>query len=102
MAQIIQHVVISLKGGQTIAIDFVAQKANELNPQIAAFMRALGEAGKKDANFVFQGQRLVLLRLSDVSAVDVLSLEKKEAAPAEAPQAAAPEVTEAPAAAEGK
>ena len=39
-------------------------------------MKALGEKEKK--NFVFQGARMVFIRLDDVSACEVMSFVKKE------------------------
>ena len=47
---------------------------------------ALGDADQKDMNFLFQGARVVLVRLSDVSGLDVVSMILKEQA--KAPQAA--------------
>lgn len=76
--QIIHQLSIFLKGGQTIVVPFNAEKADVLNPQIDAFLKALGEADKKDKNFLFQGARVVLVRLADVSAIDVVSLIRKE------------------------
>lgn len=78
MAKVFQQLTISLKGGQNIVIPFNAEKAEVLNPQIEAFMKALGEKDKKEGNFLFQGSRVVLVRLADVSACDVVSLIEKE------------------------
>ena len=73
-----QRLNIYLKGGQTVAIDFKAEQASKLNTQIESFIKALGESTQKDKNFLFQGARIVLVRLSDVSALDVVSMILKE------------------------
>ena len=72
--QIVQDLKVQLRGGQTVDITFNAEKAEVLNPQIEAFLKALGDKEKKDGNFLFQGARVVLIRLSDVSAAEVVSL----------------------------
>lgn len=76
--QIIQQLTVYLKGGQTVVVPFNAEKAEVLNPQIEAFVKALGDATKKDGNFLFQGARAVLLRLSEVAGAEVVSLVRKE------------------------
>lgn len=77
MSQFIQQLTVCLKGGQNITVPFNAEKAEVLNPQIDAFLKALGTADQKEKNFLFQGARVVLVRLADVSAVDVVSLIRK-------------------------
>ena len=72
--QIVQDLKVQLRGGQTVDVTFNAEKAEVLNPQIEAFLKALGDKEKKDGNFLFQGARVVLIRLSDVSAAEVVSL----------------------------
>lgn len=76
--QFIQQLTIHLKGGQTVVVPFNAEKAEVLNPQIEAFAKALGEEASKGKNFLFQGARVVLVRLDDVSAMDVVSLVRKD------------------------
>ena len=78
--QFIQQLTVYLKGGQTVVVPFNAEKAEVLNPQIEAFVKALGDKEKKDGNFLFQGARVVLFRLSEVAGVDVVSLVRKEEA----------------------
>jgi hypothetical protein len=85
MDQFFQRLSIFLKGGQTIVVDFKAAEPSKLNPQIESFIQAMGDPEKKDKNFLFQGARVVLVRLPDVSGIDVVSLvlkagetEKKE------------------------
>ena len=78
MAQFIQQLNIYLKGGQVLNVPFNAEAPDKLNPQINAFFNALGDKEKAGKNFLFQGQRPVLVHLPDVSAADVVSLVRKE------------------------
>ena len=78
MSQFIQQLTIQLKGGQTVEVQFNAEKAEVLNPQFEAFLKALSEKDKQQGNFLFQGQRVVLVRLADVSAAEIVSLIRKE------------------------
>ncbi len=86
--QFIQQLTIFLKGGQSIVVPFNAEKPDALNPQIDSFVKALGTAEQKDKNFLFQGARVVLVRLADVSAIDVVSLVRQDK-PAEEKEAKA-------------
>ena len=79
-AKIIQELKVQLRGGQTVTVTFNAEKAEVLNPQIEAFLKALGDKEKRDGNFLFQGARIVLIRLADVSAAEVVSLFAKNKA----------------------
>lgn len=72
--QIVQDLKIHLRGGQSVDVNFKAEKADVLNPQIEAFLKALGDKEKREGNFLFQGARVVLVRLADVSAAEVESL----------------------------
>ena len=76
--QIIQELKVQLKGGQTVAVNFKAEKAEVLNPQIEAFLKACGDKEKQVGNFLFQGARVVLIRIADVSAAEVVSYIAKE------------------------
>ena len=78
MTQLIQRLSIYLKGGQTLSVHFNAEKQDVLNPQIDAFVKTLGDPEKKAGNFLFQGARVVLVHLADVSAVDVVNLVRKD------------------------
>lgn len=61
--QIVQDLKIHLRGGQTVDVNFKAEKADVLNPQIEAFLKALGDKEKREGNFLFQGARVgVLIR----------------------------------------
>ena len=77
---IIQELKIHLRGEQTVAVTFNAEKADVLNPQIESFLKALGDKDKQAGNFLFQGARVVLIRLADVSATEVVSLVAKNKA----------------------
>ena len=72
--QIVQGLKIHLRGGQSVDVNFKAEKADVLNPQIEAFLKTLGDKEKREGNFLFQGARVVLVRLVDVSAAEVVSL----------------------------
>lgn len=87
--QFIQQMTIYLKGGQNVVVPFNAEKAEVLNAQIEAFIKALGDKTKNEGNFLFQGARVVLVRLSEVAGVDVVSLVRKEEAKHEAKAAKA-------------
>ena len=78
--QIVQELKIQLRGGQTVDVNFKAEKAEVLNPQIEAFLKALGDKEKQEGNFLFQGARIVVVRLADVSAAEVVSLIAKSKA----------------------
>ena len=62
---------------QVVTVDFKAEKADKLNAQIEDFLKALGDPEKKESNFLFQGARVVMIRLSDVSAAEVVSMIQK-------------------------
>lgn len=79
MNSYVQQLHIYLRGGQTLTVPFNAESPDKLNSQIDAFVAALGDPEKSQKNFVFQGQRLVLVHLSEVAALDVVSLVRKEA-----------------------
>ena len=64
--------------GQTLTVPFNAESPDRLNAQIQSFVNALGDPEQSKKNFVFQGQRLVLVHLPDVAALDVVSLVRKE------------------------
>lgn len=78
--KIIQELKVLLRGGQTVTVAFNAEKADILNPQIESFLKALGDKDKQVRNILFQGARVVLIRLADVSAAEVVSLVAKNKA----------------------
>ena len=86
--QYIQQLTVFLRGGQNIVVPFNAEKSEVLNPQIDAFIKAIGDKTKNQGNFLFQGARVVLIHLPDVSGLDVVSLVRKQD-DAEAPKAEA-------------
>ena len=78
--KIIQKLKVQLRGGQTVTVTFNAEKADVLNPHLESFLKALGDKDKQAGNFLFQGARVVLIRLADVSAAEVVSLVAKNKA----------------------
>ena len=78
--KIIQELKVQLRGGQTVTVTFNAEKADVLNPQVESFLKALGDKDKQAGTFLFQGARVVLIRLADVSAAEVVSLVAKNKA----------------------
>lgn len=84
---VIQTLAIHLKGGQTLTVPFNAEKAEVLNPQIESFLKLLGDKEKQAANFLFQGARVVLVRVAEVAAAEVVSLIRKEQADEESEKA---------------
>ena len=78
--KIIQELKVQLRGGQTVTVTFNAEKADVLNPQVESFLKALGDKDKQAGNFLFQGARVVLIRLADGSAAEVVSLVAKNKA----------------------
>ena len=75
---IIQQLAVHLTSGRTVVVPFNAELKDVLNPLIDAFFKSLGDATMKDGNFLFQGARVVLFRLSEVAGAEVVSLVRKE------------------------
>lgn len=61
---------VYLKGGQTVTVDLKVEKPDELNTQIDDFFKVLGDKSKQEGNYLFQGVRIIMIRLADVSAAD--------------------------------
>lgn len=86
--QHIQRLTIALKSGRIFVIDFAAQENGILNPQIQQFINLVGDPDNQDKAFVFQGQRVVGVRIGEAAAFEVNFLvltpkeEGKEQAPA--------------------
>lgn len=78
MAQVQQGLRVYLKSGQNIEMMFAVQENNELNKPIQQFIEALSKKEKQDEFFAFSGKRLIVIRLSDVAAVEAISLERKQ------------------------
>lgn len=76
--EFLQQLTINLRGGQTLTVPFHAESGTVLNPQIEEFFKILSDKNKQDAIFVFQGSRVVLVRIADVSTADVIGLVRKE------------------------
>lgn len=67
-----QKLSIILKSGQTITVIVEVDQAAEVHPQIQAFVELLGSKRLKEKIFMFQGNRVVVVRLSEVAAVDLV------------------------------
>ncbi len=61
-----------------MAVNFRAEKEKVLNPPIEAFLKVCGDKEKQEGDFLFQDARIVLIRIADVSAADVVSCIAKE------------------------
>lgn len=72
--EFIQQLTVYLRGGQTVVVPFHAASATQLNPQIEDFFKALADKNKQEGVFAFQGSRVVLVRVADVSSAEVVSL----------------------------
>ena len=71
--QVIQQLTIHLTGGQTVKIQFNAGKPDVFNLQIEAFLSALNDKSKQESSFLFEGAHVVLVRISEVAAAEVMS-----------------------------
>ena len=69
-----QRLTVYLKGGQILNVDFNATGANKLNPQIELLIKSIGEPKAQEKVIVFEGQRLIGIRVSEVAAYEVLPL----------------------------
>ena len=76
MTECVQQLSIHLTGGQTLNVVFGSDKPDVMNPQIETFLKKLSDRDTA-GSFVFQGARIVVVRLGDVSAAEVVSLVKK-------------------------
>ena len=75
--EFIQQLTISLRGGQTLVVPFHAESPTNLNPQIEDFFKSLADKTKQEGVCAFQGSRVVLVRIADVSSAEVVSLIRK-------------------------
>ncbi|MDO4937049.1 MAG: hypothetical protein Q4E62_03955 [Sutterellaceae bacterium] len=79
-----QKLSIILKSGHVVNIVTEVPDPAIVDPQIEAFIKLLGSPKVKDKNFMFQGDRIFVIRLSEVAAADVMrvTLEKVAEEPA--------------------
>lgn len=70
----IQRLSLYLKSGRDLVIDFKTEDQKTLNPQIEILNKALGDPASQEKVVVFQGERLVQVRIKDIAAFEVLSL----------------------------
>ena len=76
MTECVQQLSIHLTGGQTLSVVFGAETSDVMNSQIEAFLKKFSDRDTS-GSFVFQGARIIVVRLGDVSAAEVVSLVKK-------------------------
>lgn len=70
----IQRLSLYLKSGRDLVIDFKTEDQKTLNPQIEILNKALGDPASQEKVVVFQGERLVQVRIREIAALEVLSL----------------------------
>lgn len=70
----IQRLALYLKSGQTIVVDFGTEDQKQLNPQIKTLSENLANPESQDKVMVFQGQRLIVIRFSEIAGYEVLPL----------------------------
>lgn len=76
--QNLQRLTVYLKGGQILNVDFNATESNKLNPQIELLAQTTGDLKAQDKVIVFEGQRLIGIRVSEIAAYEVLPLVLKK------------------------
>lgn len=84
-AKKIQRLTVVLKSGNVLSVDFGVAEEPKLNPQIELLAKSLGDSKAQNNVIIFEGQRLIGIRISEVSAFEVIPLvvTPKEAAKAE-------------------
>ena len=70
----LQRLTVHLKGGQTMIMDFSVEEADKLNPQIELLANNLGDLNVQNKVVVFNGQKRIGIRISEVAAYEVLPL----------------------------
>lgn len=76
MAEMMQVVTIQLRGGQILNTAFpVPEQEGTMNPQIAAFCRAVTDKKNDDAWFEFKGAIPNFVRIADVSGFQVRNMD---------------------------
>lgn len=88
-AKKIQRLTVVLKSGNVLTCDFGVAEEPKLNPQIELLAKSLGDAKAQNNVIIFEGQRLIGIRISEVSAFEVIPLVVK-------PQALSKEVKAEP------
>ena len=71
--QIVQQLTIVFRGGHTENVQFGTQSPDELNPQVEDFLRACADPAQKNKSFLFQGARIIFVRLEEVAGASVMS-----------------------------
>lgn len=70
----LQRLTITLKSGSHLVVDFGTEEASKINPQIETLVQNLGNPEAQDKVISFSGQRLIVVRICDISAVEMVSL----------------------------
>jgi len=70
----IQRLTVVLKSGNVLNCDFGVAEEPKLNPQIELLVKSLGDPKAQNNVIIFEGQRLIGIRISEVSAFEVIPL----------------------------
>ncbi len=75
-----QRLTVYLRSGKEIQVDFAICDDNVYKPcdPILLLIRSIGDPEKQDLVVVFKGERLIGVRVGDVSAYEVMSFELKK------------------------
>lgn len=69
----LQRLIVYLKSGQTITVDFDAAESNKVTPQIELLTKNLTNPDAQNKAVVFEGKRLIGIRVCEVAAYEVQS-----------------------------
>lgn len=69
----LQRLTVYLKSGQTITVDFGVAESNKVTPQIELLTKNLTNPDAQNKAVVFEGKRLIGIRVSEVAAYEVQS-----------------------------
>lgn len=76
-----QHLTVVLKSGRAFELDFGADDSGKVAPQIKNLIDCLGNPQAQDKVILFQGQRIVGFRISEVAGYEVIPLVATPKAP---------------------
>lgn len=69
----LQRLTVYLKSGQTITVDFDVAESNKVTPQIELLTKNFTNPDAQNKAVVFEGKRLIGIRVSEVAAYEVQS-----------------------------
>lgn len=78
-----QHLTVVLKSGRAFELDFGADDSGKVAPQIKNLIDCLSNPQAQDKVILFQGQRIVGFRISEVAGYEVIPLVATPKAPKE-------------------